>query len=308
MHHTTFHRFTVHFLLAAGLCSLVSASAPAFPINAREPQPDAVQDTVFFDDFSSPVLDRSVWNVIVTGHTVNDEQQAYIDSTSAIFMLAGKEAGDAHNGALVLQAAYRPGFTTPQGKKFDFTSGRIDSRGKAEFTYGTVAARMKLPAGTGYWPAFWMLGRGRWPDVGEIDIMENVGETDWVSAALHGPGYSGETPLVNKMFFDTATDITSWHVYSAEWTSESLTFYVDGRLFYRATRAMVEHYGRWAFDGPKFIILNLALGGAYPAKTNGVKLPYNGIPDATMADIRDGKGRVVVDWVLITQPQHPAQR
>src|SRR5205807_1511303 len=151
-----------------------------------------------------------------------------------------------------------------------------------EFTYGTAAARMKLPAGSGFWPAFWALGNGDWPDTGEIDVMENVGEPDWFSVALHGPRYSGETPLVNRHYFPAGKDATEWHVYSVDWTKDSLLFRVDGLLVYRATRPMVEHFGRWAYDNPKYLILNLALGGAYPIKTNGVKSPYPGIPQSTV--------------------------
>lgn len=260
----------------------------------------SARDTLFFDNFSGDKLDRSKWNVVVTGWTVNNEQQAYVDSSSAIYIAHGTEAEGSPDGALVLEANYRPGFTTKEGKKFDFTSGRIDTRGKFEFSTGTASARMKLPEGTGFWPAFWLLGTGRWPDTGEIDIMENVGEGDWTSVALHGPGYSGETPLVNKAFF-TGSDASKWHVYSVDWRPEGFIFYVDGVTVYRATRVMIEHYGKWAYDNPKYIILNLALGGAYPVKTNGVKTPYPGIPDSTLSLIKSNKGKVLIDWVVITR-------
>lgn len=256
-------------------------------------------DTIFFDDFSGNSLNRKIWNVIVTGWTVNNEQQAYVDSSATIYI--SKTEPGAKNGALVLQAKYQPGFTTKEKKKFDFISGRIDSRSKMEFTYGTVSARMILPAGTGYWPAFWALGAGDWPETGEIDIMENVGEADWTSVALHGPGYSGETPLVNKYFFEPGINITQWHIYSVDWSDSELLFHVDGKLVYRATRQMVENYGKWSYDNPKFLIINLALGGAYPYKTNLVKTPYNGIPESTSNSIKEGKGRVLVDWVSVVK-------
>lgn len=258
-------------------------------------------DTLFFDDFSGSALDRDHWNVIVTGFTVNNEQQAYVDSSATLYTVQGKEAQGAKNGALVLEAAYYQGYKTPEGKTFDFISGRINSRNKVMFTYGTAAARIKLPPGSGLWPAFWALGDGQWPDVGEIDIMEYVGETDWTGVALHGPGYSGETPLVNKAYFTDDHDATAWHVYAVDWTSEGFNFRIDGKLVYRATRPMVEHYGRWAFDTPKFLILNLALGGAYPVKTNGVDAPYPGIPASTVRLIKNGKAKVLVDWVLVTR-------
>lgn len=259
------------------------------------------EQIVFFDDFSAKSIDRSKWNIIVTGHTVNNEQQAYVDSSATLYTTTGKEAKGAKNGALVIKPVYSPGYTTKEGNKFDFLSGRMDTRGKVEVTYGTLAARMKLPAGSGYWPAFWALGAGKWPDTGEIDIMEYVGEADWVSAALHGPGYFGETPLVNKLFLDKKHNATQWHVYSVDWTKDALLFKVDGNLYYRATRPMIENYGKWAFDNPKFLIVNLALGGAYPAKTNGVKQPYNGLPQTVVDDIKAGNGKVYVDWVKVTK-------
>ncbi len=257
-------------------------------------------DTLFFDDFSGSSLDREKWNVQGTDFWVNNEQQIYVDSTETIFNVKGTEAEGVEN-ALVLKALYSPDFIHYEGKDFDFISGRINTRDKVMFTYGTAAARMKLPKGSGFWPAFWALGGGDWPATGEIDIMEYVGETDWTGVALHGPGYSGETPLVNKYFFPEGEDVTDWHVYSVDWSPEGFTFRVDGRLIYRVTKPMVEYYGEWAFDNPKFLILNLALGGAYPYKTNGVEEPYNGLPASTVELIKEGKAEVLVDWVLITQ-------
>src|SRR5258708_16026206 len=127
-----------------------------------------------------------------------------------------------------------------------------------EFLYGSAAARIKLPAGPGLWPAFWALGSSKtWPDSGEIDIMEYIGEADWTSVALHGPGYSGETPLVNKVYFPRGKDATDWHVYSVDWTPSGFVFKVDDVIMYRATRPMIEHYGHWAYDNPKLLIVNL---------------------------------------------------
>jgi beta-glucanase (GH16 family) len=267
----------------------------------QEPPSPQKPEVVFFDDFAGPTLDRSKWNVIVTGRTVNNEQQAYVDSNDTISCVHGAQAEGATNGALVLQPRYRSGFVTAQGKKFDFISGRIDTRGKVEFTYGTVAARIKLTAGSGLWPAFWALGTGRWPDTGEMDIMENVGAPDWVSAALHGPGYFGNTPLVKRASLPPDKDITAWHVYSVDWKPQELVFKIDAEVVYRVTRPMVEHYGPWAYDNPKFLILNFALGGVYPAAVNKVSSPYPGLPDATVQTIKEGKARMLVDWVRVTK-------
>ena len=170
-----------------------------------------------------------------------------------------------------------------------------------EFTYGTASARMKMAAGAGLWPAFWALGNGNWPDCGEIDMMETVGDSSWISNALHGPKYFGNTPLAYRAFFPKGIDVTQWHVYSVDWTADSIVFKLDGKVTYTVTRAMVEHYGRWAFDNAKFIILNFAIGGGYPAGVNNIKTPYYGISEATVNKIKAGEAKVLVDWVLVTK-------
>jgi beta-glucanase (GH16 family) len=257
------------------------------------------QDRVLlFDDFSGGQLDRSTWNVVGPAFWVNNEQQAYVDSDSTIYLAAVEGAP---NGALVLHPRFAPGFTTPRGRVCDFVSGRIDSRGKFEFTHGRAEARIRMPEAVGVWPAWWLLGGGRWPDSGEIDIMEYVGEKDWTGVALHGPGYSGETPLVNRFYFEDPVGVTDWHEYAVEWSTDEIVFLVDDRVAYRATRPMVEHYGEWRFDSPKFLILNFALGGAYPVKTNGIKEPYNGMPAETVEAIRRGEVFMEVDWVRVTR-------
>ncbi|MEO7213554.1 glycoside hydrolase family 16 protein [Mucilaginibacter sp.] len=258
------------------------------------------KDTLFFEDFNSKTLNRGKWNVEVTGQTVNDEQQAYVDSTGTIYMAEGKTEGAA-NGALVLKAVYKPGHTSKQQKKYDFVSGRINTRDKMMFTYGTFSARMKIPAGAGLWPAFWLLGKGKWPDCGEIDIMETVGDSSWTSNALHGPNYFGDTPLAYRAFFPKGVDVTQWHVYTVEWTAASIVFKVDDVVTYTVTKAMVEKYGRWAFDNPKFIILNFALGGGYPNGVNKVKQPYFGLSQSSVDKIKSGDAKTYVDWVLVTK-------
>lgn len=261
--------------------------------------------TVFFDDFGADEIDRSKWNVHVTrDRVVNNELQAYIDSPAV--MQTGRAAAkglDVHD-ALSIRPLYRSNYRVDSlDRTFDFTSARINTHKKVEFTYGTVAARIKLPAGKGFWPAFWLLGDGRWPDCGEIDILESVGEPEWVGVALHGPDYFGETPLVNRFYFDQPHSSDDWHVYSIDWSRSEIVFRVDDRVTYRVQRAMVEHFGTWAFDTPKHIIINMALGGAYPGKVNGVKQPYYGLPTSTVDKIKAGQGQLLVDWVRVTQTE-----
>jgi beta-glucanase (GH16 family) len=268
-------------------------------VKAQQNQPKV--DTVFFEDFNENTLDRSKWNVEITGHTVNNEQQAYVDSASTLYLLKDAAAEGAKNGALVIKAVYHPGYTSKENNKYDFISGRINTQKKMEFTYGSASARIKMSTGAGLWPAFWALGTGKWPDCGEIDMMETVGDPTWISNALHGPGYFGNTPLAYRAFFPQGTDVTQWHVYSVDWTADSIVFKLDGKVTYTVTRAMAEHYGRWAFDNAKFIILNFALGGGYPAGVNKVKAPYFGLSQTSVDQIKAGEAKVLVDWVLVTK-------
>ncbi len=257
---------------------------------------------LFFDDFDAPELDRSHWTVIGPDFHVNREIQAYVDSPETIRLLPAGTVEGAENGVLALVPVVREGFETPTGRVTDFVSGRIETKGLFDFTHGRASARIRMPDAVGVWPAWWLLGNGDWPDTGEIDIMEYVGEADWTAVALHGPGYSGETPLVNKFYFPPGDDVTGWHVYSVDWTTDGLEFRVDDRLVYRATRPMVEHYGEWTFDSPKHLILNFALGGVYPWKTNGIESPWLGLPESTVEAIRAGEVAMYVDWVKVEQP------
>ena len=283
--------------LAAACCAALWATLACHVGGTRRP----AARVLFFDDFAGPALDRSRWTVRVTGPVYNDEQQAYVDDTATVRTVRGAEAGGADGGALLIQARPRPGHVTAEGRRFDFVSGRIDTRGKVEFTYGRAAARMRLPAGHGLWPAFWVLGAGSWPATGEIDVMENVGDPSWVSAAVHGPGYSGEAALVGRAPFPAGQDATGWHVYAVDWGPDTLVFRVDDREIYRVSRATVAPRGRWAFDNPKYLILNLALGGNYPRAENGAAGRYPGLPDSTARRVRAGGAAVLVDWVRVTE-------
>jgi beta-glucanase (GH16 family) len=272
-------------------------------VSVIQTPPPAQPAVIFFDDFNGPTIDWSKWNAVITGLTfpeVNDEQQAYVHSTDTLTLIKGDAEGADH-GALAIHARYRPGTRTPDKKTFDFVSGRLDTRSKFDFTYGTAAARIKLTAGSGLWPAFWALGNGEWPATGEMDILENVGDAAWTNFALHGPGYSGAGGLAHRHYFK-GSDITAWHVYALEWTANALVFSVDGQESWRVARAEVEKRGRWAYDNPKHVIVNLAVGGVYPHAVNRVSKPYNGLPQSTLDLITRGEATMLVDWVKVTKP------
>ena len=230
----------------------------------------------------------------------NNELQAYVDSNIAISFINGTAEG-AQNGALVLQPHFTPGFVTKDGQKFDFISGRINTKSKFDFLYGSASARIKLTAGAGLWPAWWLLGNGNWPETGEVDIMENTGEKDWANAAVHGKGYSGDAGLVNRLYFPEKMDVTSWHIYTVDWTPDSMVFKYDDVPMFRVTKPMTQFFGEWAFDTHKYLLLNFAVGGVYPFKINGVKEPYYGLPATTLKRIKNKESKMLVDWVKVTK-------
>ena len=279
-------------LLCALAASGCATGAPAQPAPSQPAAPP--RQLLFADEFDGSALDRSKWQVIGPDFWVNDEQQAYVDRPE---VLAVKD------GALVLTPRFAPGVDTHAKRKADFIAGRIESKGKFDFTYGRAEARIRMPDAVGVWPAFWLLGNGPWPTTGEIDVMEYVGEKDWTGVAMHGPKYSGETPFVDRFYFPPGEDATGWHVYAAEWKPTQVEFFIDGRLTYRVTRPMVENYGKWVFDNPEHVIVNFALGGAYPGKVNGIKQPYYGLPQATADRIKRGELSMEVDWVRVWGPE-----
>jgi len=272
------------------------------------PAAKARPQQLFYDDFSGNALDRTKWNVVVqtrTNQIVNNEQQIYVDSPSTVYLSKDKnaEAKGASGGVLVLKANYSPGTAITGGTR-DFTSGRINTSGKFDLTHGSVSARLKVPAGEGMWPAFWLLGYGAWPRSGEIDIMEYVGESDWISAATHGldscgRSYAGDAAPVNKAYLFPSYDATEWHTYKVDWTKTSMTFFIDGHLFYRVTKPMIQFFGDWVFDNPEYVILNQAVGGVYPFKTSGIRSPYYGLSQQALNNIKNGEAKYIIDWVRV---------
>lgn len=170
----------------------------------------------------------------------------------------------------------------------DYTSARLITMSKADWEYGRFEARILLPVGQGLWPAFWLLGSDiatvGWPACGEIDIMEYRGqEPTVVSGALHGPGYSGGGALGGR--FDLGKGFPeNFHVFAVEWEGDHITWLVDDTVYRSLTPSALPADGRWVFDHPFFLILNLAVGG-----------DFVGPPDASTAFPQ----LMRVDWVRV---------
>ncbi|MEU0837302.1 glycoside hydrolase family 16 protein [Streptomyces sp. NPDC005969] len=178
-------------------------------------------------------------------------------------------------GALVITAKRQTAGSCWNGKPCRYTSARILTKTKLTQKYGHIEARIKFnvpswPAG-GYWPAFWALGDDfgvvRWPENGEMDIMENFGYPV-VSSALHAPGYDrGNTYSLDR------GSRNGWHVYGMDWTHDKVTFTVDGRPYATQTRRQVGK--AWRFDHPFFLILNVAVSGTAVPSASSSRWPMS---------------------------------
>jgi beta-glucanase (GH16 family) len=142
--------------------------------------------------------------------------------------------------------------------------------GNFQQEYGRFEARIKIPAGQGLWPAFWMLGddidTNGWPQCGEVDIMENIGkEPGTVHGSLHGPGYSGSNPLTASSILPGGAKLSDeFHLFAVEWEASEVRFYLDSTLYETRTPADIPMGDKWVYDHPFFILLNVAVGGSWP--------------------------------------------
>jgi beta-glucanase (GH16 family) len=223
------------------------------------PDPPAAWRLVWHDEFDGAALDSTKW-VRETGGTGwgNAELEFYTDRV---------ENARLENGYLVIEARHET-----FGNRA-YTSARLKTQGLGSWEYGRIEARIRIPRGQGLWPAFWMLGddiaRVGWPGCGEIDIMENIGrEPARVHGTVHGPGYSGANGLSSPYTVASGAFADTFHVFAVEWQPDTIKWFVDSTLYKTIDSRSVP--GRWVYDHPFFILLNVAVGGNWP-----------GGPDAT---------------------------
>lgn len=156
-----------------------------------------------------------------------------------------------------------------------YTSGKILTRGVYETKYGRFEARIKLPWGQGLWPAFWLLGDDSegtaiWPTIGEIDIMEYVGQEPTIThGSIHGPGYSAGEAITKSYTLENSRFDTDFHVFGIEWGPNYINYYVDDILYNQITPSDLPEGTNWVFNDNQFyIILNMAVGGTFVGSPN----------------------------------------
>jgi len=246
------------------------SNTPTTPDTPATPDETDEYSLVWEDNFDGAELNRNDWNVeLHEKGWVNAELQAYVDSEENIYIEDGK---------LVLQAIE----TIDESGNKSYTSGRVNTQNKHDFKYGKFEAKIKVPSGMGFLPAFWMMPTdeqyyGQWPKCGEIDIMEVMGQsTDTLHGTIHYGDPHGQkqgTYIIDSSKADFAED---FHVYTCEWEPGKITWYVDGIKFHEANDWYTKKEGfdevayPAPFDQPFYMILNVAVGGSwvgYPDET-----------------------------------------
>ncbi|MDA8694449.1 thrombospondin type 3 repeat-containing protein, partial [Pseudomonadales bacterium] len=295
---------------------------------------------VWSDEFEGTALNTDNWEYQIGDGKFyglsgwgNEEEQYYTDSPDNVKVENGNlvitSLGDGVPMSEVDAAYGNP------NRDYDYTSGRITTSERFEFTYGRVEASIKIASSPGLWQAFWLLGSnaspyGSWPQKGEIDIMEawNFGQDE-----IGGAAHFGTSGIFQYQSRDAVVDYDDgeYHTYAVEWDAEQIRWYVDGDHFFTLTQKSYWNYyddatNGWQgyadknndgiddnleinkyldyqvatanapFDQDQYIILNTAVGGRLPASSGNY-------PDPNASYLGD----MQVDYVRVYKCATPAQ-
>ena len=218
---------------------------------------------VWQEDFSGARLDTTKWNVLIRENSKHNELQYYVPDEVYV-----------ENGLLRIRSRVRK-----YGSK-EYTSGRLDTKGKFAPVYGRFEIRAKLPNGKGLWPAHWLYPQDRdWrmekmmedavadgkerlipeerPWYSEIDIMEFLGhEPGILYGTLHYCSFDGTRRSSSGKWSDTIDYTKDFHIYALEWEPDSMRWYIDGNLIHSTTNGIPHK--------PHYLIVNTAIGGSWP--------------------------------------------
>jgi beta-glucanase (GH16 family) len=236
---------------------------------------------VWRDEFNGTRLDLAKWRYDTAFNKrgwFNKEKQYYS---------AGQNLRIA-NGQMVIEARHETPSTARDWGGQNYTSAKLVSKGA--WTYGFYEVRAKLPCARGTWPAIWMLPvtMTKWPEDGEIDIMEQVGaEPNLIYSTLHTKAYNHTIRTQKSAQRLVSTSCDAYHRYQLDWRPGSITIGVDGHGILRVQRKITDNKPEWPFNRPFELILNLAIGGDWASQ--------KGIDDAAMPQ------RMEVDYVRVWQ-------
>ncbi len=228
--------------------------------------PGAGWTLVWSDEFNGTAVDQTNWTFDIGAGGWGNNESEYYRAENAV--VAG--------GALTITARKEPFGDAP------YTSARLQTSRKRAFTYGKFTMGARLPYSQAMWPAFWMLGVNSnsfnlyggdvtWPACGEADIMEMIGgladgSGDYTThGTLHYLNGVGRNPAPSYAFRAPSRLADDFHVYEMVWTPHSFTWKFDGLAI--GTKLIDPDMEE--FSKPMFLLLNLAVGGAWGGWVDG---------------------------------------
>ncbi len=254
-------------------------------VTAKPPEgKDAYPELIWADEFNGNTLESDKWGYMTgtqdnyygnrgPSNWGNNELQYYTDGDNTAVS----------DGTLKITARRE------DRGGMEYTSARISTRDKFSFTFGYIEARVKMPAGKGMWPAFWLLPQptnhsssdnvyGGWARNGELDILEVQGtRPNVVMGTVHYGDNWPDNQHSGKEYTLENSTVEEWHTYAVEWTEKYIKWYVDDICY--STKRSSEYWsassaaqGREGapFDQPFYIIFNLAVdSGSFDRNAQG---------------------------------------
>lgn len=236
---------------------------------------------VWTEDFKGNHLDTTTWNYEVNDKGGGNHEYQYYTA---------RDTNSYVKGGMLHIRGLKEDYKTRR-----YTSARLTTRYKKDFTFGKMEIRAKIPVGKGLWPAIWMMPTddkfGGWPLSGEIDIMETKGQ---YPDTLYGTAHFGPAPPNNrwKGALTEREVAKGWgdgfHTYGIEWKQDTIAWYVDGRKYHEVTKDDVTNVNGvpYPFNERFHFILNMAIGGDF----------VNGAPDDSVLP-----REFLVDYIKVWQ-------
>jgi beta-glucanase (GH16 family) len=244
---------------------------------------------VWSDEFNADGLpDSGKW-----GYDTERNQLGWYNNELQYYASNRLENATVQGGSLFITARKENLTTVQDYGGQGYTSARMITRGKANWTYGFFEVRAKLPCSLGTWPAIWMLGTGgAWPEDGEIDLMEQRGgsaaDKTVVLGTIHTRAYNyfnGTLGVGQGSSRSVSDACINFHSYQLIWDESKVAIGVDGVTYFTYTKPTPSDATTWPFDNPQYLILNLAMGGDL-----GGAVPIGFVSD-----------QMVVDYVRVYQ-------
>lgn len=245
------------------MLTMLILSAPvgrAQASNGNLPVAPAGWELIWHDEFDQPGLPNSaLWSYDVGGDGWGNRE--------AQFYTSGRlENARVEQGHLIIEARRE------QWQKAAYTSARLVSKNKGDWSAGRFEIRAQVPLGRGTWAAVWMLptvwnlGNGAWPDNGEIDILEHVGhQPGLIHASTHSRKNQWQNNTQRTAIRRVPDAGTAFHLYGLEWNAEEIRISIDGEIYFTSRKSGGD-WTSWPFERNFYLIMNLAIGGAWGAE------------------------------------------